>query len=61
MADRYLTLTELRVMLGNRSRSAIYADLSMGRLPPPLKLGGRIYWQENLIKAHLQRMQEAQQ
>lgn len=39
----YLTLTELRAKLGNRSRSAIYADLSAGRLPQPIKLGGRIY------------------
>lgn len=39
----YLTLNELRAKLGNRSRSAIYADLAAGRLPQPIKLGGRIY------------------
>jgi prophage regulatory protein len=44
--QRYLTLTELRAKLGNRSRSAIYADLAAGRLPQPTKLGGRIYWPE---------------
>lgn len=51
--QRYLTLTELRTKLGNRSRSAIYADLAAGRLPQPIKLGGRIYWAESEIDAHL--------
>ncbi len=50
---KYLTLTELRAKLGNRSRSAIYADLAAGRLPQPIKLGGRVYWPENEIDAHL--------
>lgn len=51
--ERYLTLTELRAKLGNRSRSAIYADLAAGRLPQPIKLGGRIYWAEGDIDARL--------
>jgi len=50
---QYLTLNELRAKLGNRSRSAIYADLAAGRLPQPIKLGGRIYWPESDIDAHL--------
>lgn len=51
--NTYLTLTELRTKLGNRSRSAIYVDLETGRLPQPIKLGGRLYWPENEIDAHL--------
>jgi predicted DNA-binding transcriptional regulator AlpA len=51
--ESYLTLTELRKKLGNRSRSAIYADLASGRLPQPIKLGGRIYWAEGDVDAHL--------
>lgn len=51
--QKFLTLTELRAKLGNRSRSAIYADLAAGRLPPPIKLGGRIYWPEGDVDAHL--------
>ena len=54
----YLTLTELRAKLGNRSRSAIYADLAAGRLPPPMKLGGRIYWAEADVEAHLRALRE---
>jgi len=44
--QRYLTLREVCQKLGSRSRSAIYADLAAGRLPKPLKLGGRVYWPE---------------
>lgn len=51
--ERYLTLAEVSAKLGNRSRSAIYADLAAGRLPQPLKLGGRIYWPEHALDAFL--------
>ena len=46
MSNRYLTLSDLRKKLGNRARSAIYADLKTGRLPPPIRLGGRLLWNE---------------
>jgi len=54
----YLTLNELRTKLGNRSRSAIYADLAAGRLPKPIKLGGRIYWAEGDVESHLRNLRE---
>lgn len=54
----YLTLTELRTKLGNRSRSSIYLDIKAGRLPRPLKLGGRVYWPDNTIDAHLRSVME---
>lgn len=54
--QRYLTLTELRARIGNRSRSAIYLDLEAGRLPPPVKLGGRLYWPEDDLDAHLRNL-----
>lgn len=50
---KYLTLTELRAKLGNRSRSAIYTDFAAGRLPQPIKLGRRLYWSESEVDAHL--------
>lgn len=56
--QRYLTLTELREKLGNRSRSAIYLDLEAGRLPQPVKLGGRLYWPEGDVDAHLRDMRD---
>lgn len=55
---KYLTLNELRAKLGNRSRSAIYNDLEASRLPRPIKLGGRIYWAEAELEAHLQNLRE---
>jgi predicted DNA-binding transcriptional regulator AlpA len=54
----YMTLNELRAKLGNRSRSAIYLDLAAGRLPQPVKLGGRLYWPEGDVETHLRNMRE---
>ena len=56
--QKYLTLTELRAKLGDRSRSAIYEDLKHGRLPQPVKLGGRLYWPEADLEAHLRGLAE---
>ena len=56
--QRYLTLTELCAKLGGRSRSAIYLDLKAGRLPKPIKLGGRLYWPEGEVEAHLRGVRE---
>jgi prophage regulatory protein len=53
----YITLTELRSRLGDRSRSAIYLDIANGRLPQPMKLGGRLYWPEGEMEAHLRALQ----
>ena len=52
--QRLISFTELRKKLGGRSRSAVYVDLAAGRLPEPLKLGGRLYWLESAIDAHLE-------
>lgn len=56
--QRYLTLKELSEKLGNRSRSAIYVDLRLGRLPKPIKVGGRIYWPESTLEHHLNELKE---
>ena len=52
----YPTLTEPRAKLGGRSRSAIYTDLEAGRLPRPVKPGGRLYWPEGDVDSHLRDM-----
>jgi predicted DNA-binding transcriptional regulator AlpA len=56
--QNYLTLTELRAKLGGRSRSALYLDLAAGRLPQPIKLGGRLYFPEVDVETHLRNMRE---
>lgn len=56
--SRYLTFTELRAKLGGRSRSAIYLDLEAGRLPQPMKLGGKLYWPEDELDTHLRELRE---
>ncbi|MGJ3231737.1 MAG: helix-turn-helix transcriptional regulator [Oceanicaulis sp.] len=56
---KYLTFNELRTKLGGRSRSAVYLDIQAGRLPKPIKLGGRNYWPDEEIDARLTALREA--
>ena len=44
-----LSFEAVREKLGNRSRSACYEDMASGRLPRPIKIGRRLYWQEEVI------------
>jgi len=46
---KLITFDELRNKLGGRARSSIYLDLEYARLTRPLKLGGRLYWEEDQI------------
>lgn len=50
---RYLTFRDLQNKLGGRGRTTIYRDVDAGRLPSPVKLGGRLYWVEADIDAAL--------
>jgi prophage regulatory protein len=43
---KLITFSELRAKLGGRARSTIYLDIEHQRLPSPLKLGGKLYWEE---------------
>lgn len=47
----YLSFADLRLKLGGRSRSSIYRDLMFNRLPLPLKIGHRLYWNEAEVDA----------
>jgi predicted DNA-binding transcriptional regulator AlpA len=58
MTQQYLTFRELRMKLGKRSRSAIYDDLKTGRLPKPIKLGGKNYWPEGDLDEHLNTLRD---
>lgn len=57
---RYLTMKDVRKALGGRSRSAIYNDLDAGRLPQPLRLGGRLLWRSDELESHLARLADDQ-
>lgn len=48
---RYITFRELQEKLGGRGRTTIYRDVELGRLPQPVKLGSRLYWNEADIDA----------
>lgn len=49
MAHQYLNLRQLSKKLGGRSRTSLYRDISSGRLPAPVKFGGRIYFEEGAV------------
>ncbi|WP_412551457.1 helix-turn-helix transcriptional regulator [Shimia sp. MIT910701] len=55
----YLNFSQLRQKLGGRGRTTIYRDIEAGRLPEPVKLGGRLYWFEqdvdDVLKSHSQK------
>ena len=55
---RLLTFNDLREILGGRGRSTIYRDVAAGRLPEPIKIGGRVYWQDDEVEAALQNLKE---
>ncbi len=50
---KYLNFSELRAKLGGRGRSTVYRDIEEGRLPKPIKLGGRLYWIESAVDSAL--------
>jgi len=43
---KLITFSQLRAKLGGRARSTIYLDIEHQRLPSPIKLGGKLYWEE---------------
>ena len=50
---KYLNLRQLSEKLGNRSRASIYRDIAAKTLPEPIKLGGKLYWNEEKIDTAL--------
>jgi len=53
-----LSFEAVREKLGNRSRSACYEDMKIGRLPKPIKIGRINYWPEDVINGLIEKLQE---
>jgi predicted DNA-binding transcriptional regulator AlpA len=53
---KYVNMRQLRQKLAGRSRSAIYTDIAFGRLPPPIKMGGKLLWDESAVDARLREL-----
>ena len=51
---KYLSFEQLSRNLGGRSRTTIYRDMKLGLLPMPIKIGRRVYWNENEVEAVLE-------
>lgn len=56
MEIEYTDMKGLRAMLADRSRSAIYLDIAAGRLPRPIKLGGKNLFAVNEIRERLREL-----
>ncbi|MDC1198769.1 AlpA family phage regulatory protein [bacterium] len=50
---RYLSFRDLQAKLGGRGRTTIYRDVDLGRLPKPVKLGSRLYWNDDEVDEKL--------
>lgn len=50
---RYINFRDLRAKLGDRGRSTIYRDMDLDRLPRAIKIGSRLYWNEDEVDAKL--------
>lgn len=56
---RYLSFRDLQDKLGGRGRSSIYRDFGeSGWLPKPIKIGGRLYWNEDEVDAAISALAE---
>lgn len=55
---QYLSFAELQTKIGGRSRSSIYRDIELGRLPQPIKFGARLYWNDADIDAAMTKAQK---
>ena len=53
MSKKFLTMSALQEKLHGRSRTSIYNDVRKGRLPKPIKLGARLFWDEAAVDAAL--------
>jgi len=51
-----LSFKALRAKLGDRSRSACYEDIKLGRLPEPIKIGRNNYWSEAVIDSLIENL-----
>jgi prophage regulatory protein len=54
-STKYLSFKELQSKLGGRGRTTLYKDVELGRLPKPMKIGARLYWNEAEIDAVLEK------
>lgn len=50
---KYISFKDMIAKLGGRSRSSLYRDIEAGRLPKPLKFGGRVFWIETEVDEFL--------
>jgi len=55
---RYISFRNLQAKLGGRGRTTIYRDVEQDRLPKPIKIGSRLYWDEDGVDDKLKETAE---
>lgn len=55
---KYLSFRDLQAKLGGRGRTTIYRDVEAGRLPKPVKIGGRLYWDDDGVDQRIAELAE---
>lgn len=46
---KLISFAQVMMKRGGRSRSSTYRDIEAGLLPKPIKIGGRLYWDETEV------------
>ncbi|MBG6206267.1 putative DNA-binding transcriptional regulator AlpA [Labrenzia sp. EL_126] len=56
----YITIRQLSKKLGGRALNSIYTDVEEGRLPKPVKFGGKLLWRKDLVDAAVLKLANGQ-
>ena len=51
--EQLLTLSQVREILGIKSRQTIYTKVKAGQIPPPVRIGKTPRWRESDIRAFI--------
>lgn len=55
---KLVTMDDISEAFGGRHRSSIYRDVEAGRIPRPIKIGRRVYWNAEEINAAVENMKQ---
>ena len=51
---QHLSTAQFRWKVGSKSKTAVYEDFRLGRLPKPIKIGDMLYWNEAEVDAAME-------
>lgn len=57
--EALISLREAQRSLGNPARSTLYRWIAEGQIPPPVRIGGRIFWRSGELDAFICNLKSA--